>query len=435
MEFKLKENYPRFFYGWIIVAVSFLSLFFSLGVRVSFGVYYVAILDEFGWTRADTAGAFSLAMCVHALISPLSGYLIDRFNPRKFFPVGAAFLAAGLIACSNISSIWQLYLFFGVITAIGINMTGFATNMTIVPRWFFKKKGLASGMALSGIGAGSFIVAIGVGYIIKIAGWRNAFLITAGAVCIILIPAAAIFLRRSPDEIGLLPDNVKSSAKENNPSGSNKIKNQIFNSTKKEWTLSMAMKTAPFWWIVLTGACHGFMVNMMIVHEAIYIVDSGFSPLLAASILGITNGLSSVGNTCSGGLSDHIGRKVTLTLGACIAFSGMLFLFFLKTHPSTLLLYTFTILYGIGQGSYTAIYASSMSDLFAGPSLGKIMGVLSVGYGLGGAFSSYTGGYLFDITGSYVIPFICLMIAICLGSFGIWMASPEKVRLYSQRQK
>ncbi|MGD9158468.1 MAG: MFS transporter [Desulfobacteraceae bacterium] len=421
------KNSPRFFYGWIIVAVSFLSLFFSLGVRVSFGVYYVAILDEFGWTRADTAGAFSLAMCVHALISPLSGYLIDRFDPRKFFPAGAAFLAAGLIACSFISSIWHLYLFFGVITAIGINMTGFAPNMTIVPRWFLKNKGLASGLALSGIGAGSFVVATGVGYIIKMAGWRNAFLITAATVCIILIPAAAIFLRRSPDEIGLLPDNERSSVNKNDLPEVNTTKKQISNSTT-EWTLGTAMKTSPFRWVVLTGACHGFMVNMMIVHEAIYIVDSGFSTLLAASILGITNGLSSVGNTCFGGLSDHIGRKVSLTLGAFIAFSGMIFLFFLKTHPSTLLLYMFTILYGIGQGSYTAIYASSMADLFAGPSLGKIMAVLSVGYGLGGALSSYTGGYLFDITGSYIIPFICLMVAICLGSFGIWMASPDKIR-------
>ena len=186
------------------------------------------------------------------------------------------------------------------------------------------------------------------------------------------------------------------------------------------------MKTSPFWWVVLTGACHGFMVNMMIVHQAIYIVDSGFSPMLAASILGIRNGLSAIGNTFFGGLSDHIGRKVSLTLGAFVAFSGMVFLLFLQSHPSNLVLYMFTILYGTGQGAYTTIYASSMADLFAGPSLGKIMAVLSIGYGLGGAFSSYIGGYLFDITGNYMIPFMCLMFSICLGSFGIWMASPEK---------
>ena len=389
-------------------------------------MFYIAILDEYGWTRADTAGAFSLAMCIHALLSPVSGYLIDRFSPRKLFPVGAAFLAAGLIACSSIRWIWQLYLFFGVVTAIGINITGFAPNMTIVPRWFVKKKGLASGMALSGIGAGSFVVATVAGFIIKIAGWRNAFLVIAGTVCVILIPAAAIFLRRSPEEIGLLPDNVGSSPKKNDSIEVNKIKKQVLNNAKTVWTLGMAMKRPQFWWVVLTGACHGFMVNMMVVHQAIYIVDSGFSPVLAASILGVTTGLSSVGNTFFGGLSDRIGRKGSLTLGAVTAFSGMMFLLFLKTYPSNLLLYMFTILYGIGQGAYTTIYASSMADLFAGPSLGKVMAVLSVGYGLGGAFSSYMGGYLFDVMGSYLIPFICLMFCICLGAFGIWMAAPEK---------
>jgi MFS family permease len=104
----------------------------------------------------------------------------------------------------------------------------------------------------------------------------------------------------------------------------------------------------------------------------------------------------------------------------------MIFLLFLKAHPSSFLLVMFTVLYGTGQGAYTSIYASSMADLFAGPSLGKIMAVLSIGYGLGGAFSSYMGGYLFDINGNYMIPFICLMFSICLGSFGIWMASPGK---------
>lgn len=188
----------NFYYGWIIVAISFLTLFFSIGVRVSFGVYYVAILDEFGWSRANTAGAFSLAMFMHALFAPVSGYMIDRFSPRRLFPVGAAFLATGLISCSFINEIWQLYIFFGVMVAIGINMIGFAPNMTIVPRWFVKKKGLANGLAVSGIGLGALGVATAAGFIIELAGWRYSFLVTAGAVCLILIPAAAIFLRRSP---------------------------------------------------------------------------------------------------------------------------------------------------------------------------------------------------------------------------------------------
>ncbi len=416
-----------FYYGWIIVAVSFLTLFFSIGIRVSFGVYYVAILDEFRWSRASTALAFSIAMCVHAIFAPVSGYLIDRFSPRRLFPVGAIFLATGLILCSLINSKWQLYLFWGVFTAIGINMTGFAPNMAIVPRWFMKKKGLANGIAASGIGTGSLFVAMIAGVVIKNRGWRAAFLITAVAVLLIIIPAASIFLRRSPQEIGLSPDNGKGLKEKDTLPTSHTMTNH-----DRTWTIGMAVKTAPFWWINLTAACHGYIVSMMVVHQTIYIVDSGFSHLLAASILGITWGLGSIGNAFFGAISDRIGRKGTLALGSVLAFSGMVFFLFLKETHLNVLLYLFAMLYGIGQGAYSPIYASSMADLYAGPSFGKIIATVSVAYGIGGAFSSYAGGYLYDASGSYLLPFYSLMVCILLGAFGIWMASPEKNKFINQ---
>jgi len=419
-----------FYYGWIIVAVSFLTLFFSIGIRVSFGVYYVAILDDFRWSRADTALAFSIAMCVHAMFAPVSGYLIDRFSPRRLFPVGAAFLAIGLILCSFISNRWQLYLFWGVFTAIGINMTGFAPNMTIVPRWFIKKKGLANGIAASGIGAGSLFVAMIAGLIIKYWGWRAAFLVTATAVLLFIIPAASIFLRHSPQEIGLLPDNVKNRREERAGgilSGINAEK-----ISERQWTIGMAVKTAPFWWINLTAACHGYIVSMMVVHQTVYVVDSGFSHLLAASMLGITWGLGSIGNAFFGAISDRIGRKRALAFGSVLAFSGMLFFLFLKEAHLNILLYLFALLYGVGQGAYSPIYASSMADLYAGPSFGKIIATVSVAYGIGGAFSSYAGGYLYDARGSYLLPFLSHMVCILLGALGIWMASPEKNKIRYQ---
>ena len=429
MKFKSINNSQRYFYGWIIVAISFLTLFFSLGVRVSFGVFYVAILGEFGWTRADTAGAFSLAMCVHALFAPVTGYLIDRFSPRQLFPVGAAFLSIGLIACSFIDRIWQLYIFFGVLIAVGVNITGFAPNMTIVPRWFIRKKGTANGIALSGIGLGSLVVATFAGYIIEIAGWRIAFISIAAMVSLILIPASGIFLRRSPEEMGLLPDNGKAENKQATSSSTGEKTIRASLSVKGgQWTFISAMKTPAFWWINLTGASHGFMVNMMIVHQAAYVVDRGFSPLLAASTLGVVGCLQAAGNVYFGFLSDRIGREKSLAIGAAAAFAGMVMFILLSSSASLYLLYSSSILYGLGQGSYSSIYSSSMADFFSGPSFGRIISTISVGYGLGGAISSYMGGYLFDITGSYIIPFGCLMVSICTGVLGIWMASPEKLK-------
>lgn len=428
------DKSPRLFYGWIIVAVSFLTLFFSLGVRVSFGVFYVAILDDYGWTRADTAGAFSLAMFVHAMFAPVSGYLIDRFSPRKLFPAGAAFMAIGLITCSFIDRIWHLYVFFGVLIAIGVNMTGFAPNMAVVPRWFIRKKGTANGIALSGIGLGSLVVAMIAGFVIELAGWRIAFLTIAAGVSLILIPASGIFLRRSPEEIGLLPDNERLGSNRPLINGQDeKTIPEKLSFKGRQLTFSGAIKTPAFWWINLTGACHGFMVNMMIVHQAAYVVDMGFSPLLAASSLGLVGGLQAVGNVYFGFLSDRIGRYRSLAIGAAVAFSGMILFILINNSSSLWLLYTASILYGTGQGSYSSIYSSSMADFFSGPSFGRIISSISVGYGLGGALSSYMGGYYFDLMGSYHIPFIFLILSIITGWLGILMASLKKQKSEDRR--
>ena len=143
----MTETSHRFYYGWVIVAVSFFTIFFASSVRYCFGVFYVAILGEYGWGRAETAGAFSLAMVIHAFFSPVTGTLIDRFGPRTLFPLGAIFLALGLAAASRITAIWDLYLFFGVVIAIGINTLAFGPQrhsqpdslgwlpLSLVQRW------------------------------------------------------------------------------------------------------------------------------------------------------------------------------------------------------------------------------------------------------------------------------------------------------------
>ena len=136
----------RVYYGWVIVVVSFFTLFFTLGTRFSSGLFYVAILKECGWGRAATAGAFSLAMLIHGFFAIVTGTLIDRFGPRALFPIGAIFLAIGLAAASRINAIWHLYLFFGVVMAMGINTISFAPHMSRIPKWFIRRGGLASGL-------------------------------------------------------------------------------------------------------------------------------------------------------------------------------------------------------------------------------------------------------------------------------------------------
>ena len=200
----------RFYYGWVIVVVSFITLSLALGVRYSYSVFFVALVGEYGWSRAETAGAFSLAMVVHALFAPVTGVLIDRFGPRKLFPLGAIFLAVGLIASSRITTLGHLYVFFGVAVAIGVNTLSYAPHMSLVPTWFVQKRGFASGLVSSSLGIGTLIIVPLAERLIHMVGWRSTFLLFAGMIFCIVFPMTALFQRRSPEEIGQFPDGLSS---------------------------------------------------------------------------------------------------------------------------------------------------------------------------------------------------------------------------------
>ena len=422
--YNLMMKPQKFFYGWVIVAISFLTLSLALGIRLSFGIFYVALLGEYGWGRGETAGAFSLAMVFHAVFAPVSGNLIDRFSPRKLFPLGATVLVIGLVTASRITDIWHLYLIFGVVMSIGINSIGFGPHMALIPRWFKQKRGLASGLVLSGMGTGAMALAPLTEFMIETVGWRSAFLILAGIIVGVVIPTTAVFQRRSPHEVGQHPDGIDPEfSKVFSPQPQDSGKDRRYPDHSKQWTFKAAFVTRAFWWKALAVTCHGFFLNMLLVHQAVYVMDAGYSQILAASLLGLVAFLGSVGGILFGLLSDRISREIGFTLGSCGAFLGVILLLFVRDTSSPWILYSFVILYGLGHGALGPIYAALLSDLFPGDSLGRIMSTLAIEFGIGGALGAYLGGYFYDQMGSYLLPFLLLLVSIGLGVLGIWMAT------------
>ena len=161
------------YYGWVIVAVMFVTLFISLGFRFSFGVFYSAILDETGWRRADTAVVVSASMIVYACTAAPCGYLFDRLGARVLFPIGALCMGAGLMLCSKIDSLAGLTVAYGVMLGFSFAALGFIPHMAIVPRWFAQRRGLASAASLAGVGLGSLAVAAVSAELILRIGWRE----------------------------------------------------------------------------------------------------------------------------------------------------------------------------------------------------------------------------------------------------------------------
>jgi MFS family permease len=258
-------------------------------------------------------------------------------------------------------------------------------------------------------------------------GWRSAFLFLAGLLLCIIVPMTALFQRRTPREVGQYIDGATPVPVKKPQSQAEGCSQDIpLPHLTEQWTLRAAFCTKAYWCLALTSFSSGFVSNILLVHQAVHMVDLGYTKLLAASLVGVVGLLGSMGGIFSGSLSDRIGRENAYTLGNCAAFAGVLSFMFMRDSASWWMLYAFVILYGLGFASTSPINASAIGDLFPGNSLGKIMATQSQFFGLGGALGPYLGGYFHDYRGSYFVPFLLCLVGIILGIFGIWTAAPRR---------
>lgn len=195
----------RFFYGWVIVAVCSLTLVVSFGVRLSFSVFFVALVADFQWSRANAALVFSVNMIVFTVFSTFVGFALDRWGVRRVYTVGALVLALGLWYSSRIESLGQLMLTYGVVVGLGVTILGLGPQAGVIVRWFRRRRGLALGIAFAGTGFGSLLLTPGAELAIQQWGWRGAYR-GLSLLALALIPFIIIFLRLYPAELGLQPD-------------------------------------------------------------------------------------------------------------------------------------------------------------------------------------------------------------------------------------
>ncbi len=413
-----------FYYGWTIVAVALISMAFWLGIRSSFSVFYVTLLEEFPWNRAESAGVQSAALIAYTVMAPIVGGLIDRFGPRRVIVPGIMTLVFGLILCSYIQTLTQFYLFYGVIVGAGISCIGIVSYSAILAHWFEKKRGLASGIAVSGIGLGTFLLVPMSQQFINWWGWRLTFVITGCLILVILVPANALFLRHKPEELGQFPDGVNSSGSlENNHSRINPISLQ-----DSDWTLRKAINTVRFWALILFPFLALFGIYIILVHNVRFLVDQGVAKMTAAFIFAIVGILSSIFRIFWGWLSDRISRELTYSSGIICACLGVGSLLLFETKGSRIFIYSYAIFFGIGWGATAPMFMAVAADLFKGRIFGLIYGFLEAGIGIAGASGAWIAGFIFDKTQSYQAAFVLVIIAFLLSGCLVWLAAPRKYR-------
>lgn len=236
-----------FFYGWVIVAVVFVSMGIGVNARTAFSLLFPPILDEFHWDRGVTAGAFSFGFVVSAIMSPTLGRMMDRAGPRAVMELGVALMAAGLLLAPLTSEPWHLYLTLGVLVGGGSVCLGYSGQSLFLPNWFVRRRGLAVGLAFAGVGVGSITLLPWVQLVIESAGWRAAC-VAMGVLLLVVLAPINVLLRKRPEDMGLQPDGDATPDSASVAQASN-----VVNATwaAVDWTLGRAMRTAPFWWIAL----------------------------------------------------------------------------------------------------------------------------------------------------------------------------------------
>jgi MFS family permease len=415
----------NFFYGWVVVAVAFVSMGIAVNTRTAFSLLYPPILDEFGWERGATAGAFSLGFLASTAAVPLIGMMIDRYGPRLVLPLAGLLMAAGLIGVTFVSTPLQFSLTIGLLTVGGSMPLTYIGHSMFLPNWFVRNRGLAIGIAFSGVGVGSILMLPLLQAVIEASGWRVACEIMAG-LCVLLVPLNFLFQRKSPESVGLLPDGERSGSEGRKPAPSTVV-DQAW--VDRDWTLALAMRTPRFWWVAVAFFCALYAWYTVQVHQTRYLADVGFGAGEAAFALGLVGLFGVVGQIWIGHFSDRIGREWAWTIGMSGFIVTVLALLALDHNPSRPLMYLMVASQGLLGYGIASVFGAMPAELFAGRRFATIFGMLSVFGNIGAGVGPWLTGDLYDRTGSYESAFVLLVVLSVISIACIWMAAPRKVRL------
>jgi MFS family permease len=418
-----------FFYGWIIVAVTFVTMAIGVNARTAFSLFFPPILSEFGWERGVTAGAFSFGFVVSGAVSPLIGRLMDRAGPRAVMELGVVLMGGGLLLAPLTSQPWHLYLTIGVMVGAGSICLGYSGQSLFLPNWFVRRRGLAMGLAFAGVGLGSMTLLPWVQHMIEQTGWRTACT-AMGIMVLVVLGPINLLLRKKPDDMGLRPDGDAAPHATSVRPVSN-IVDPAWAAT--DWTLGRALATARFWWIAFGYFCGLYIWYAVQVHQTKFLLDIGFSPNVGVWALGTVSLLGIPGQIFLGHVSDRIGREAVWAIscaGFAICFAALIALTFV---PSLWLIYLMVMTQGALGYGLTSVMGAVVLEIFQGRHYGSIFGSIMLAALAGGAAGPWATGLLHDITGDYTIAFAIGIAMSVFSALAILMASPGKVRAVAGR--
>jgi MFS family permease len=407
--------------SWLILAGAFVTFTIGAGLMHSYAVFLIAFIEAFGWSRGETSIAYSVSQLVAGGTSPVVGTLVDRLGPRRLLLLGGGLLVVGLAGSAFIAHLWQIVVLYGVVMTFGANCLGLVVFVPLLSRHFVRRRGMAISIVQSANGFARALSAPLVQFAISGIGWRMTYLAEAAFMAALVLPLAAWFRHAEAP-----PRGRRDRGAETAPASVPTI------APRGGWTLAEAMHTPHFWLLFAVYLFTGLGSFFVSLHQLAFAVDRGFDKLYAAEVLGMGAFLAIFGTIITGTLSDYIGREVSAIMAYGFSIVGVVCALFITNSSQHLLLWLHACLFGLTWGARGPAITAKTADLFPGAQLGSILGVITIGSGIGSALGSWGAGFIFDVSGSYELAFILSIIAYLCGIVAFWALRRPPVRRAQQ---
>lgn len=390
--FRIKN---RIFYGWVVVVSMSTITLVMMGVNTSFGVFFKSFEDTFNLTRTTTSSILSSRMAFSSIFAVLGGWAVDRYGPRLVFSIMGFFIGLSLILTSQSTSVWQLFIVYSLLLAIGTGAI-FVVMTSTVLRWFDRKRGLALGIAGSGSGLGIALFAPLSAFLIDSFEWRSALMILGGIALLVIMPGSQL-LKKDPSEIGALPDGTALGYQ------TPKVKQGITSS--KTIPLLRMFRTTGFWSFLFIWLLMAFSATFVAIHIIPHSIDLGFSTIQSATILSLSGLTMIAGRLIAGVITDKLSAK---TVAVFCSFLQVIVILSLVWVQELWMLYLFGVVHGFAFGGFGTAMTLLIGETFSLEGIGKILGVLEIGIFIGAAIGPLLGGLIFDANGSYTLAFLIM---------------------------
>jgi len=415
----------KIFYGWWIVLATNIICMVGYGTWLySFGVFFKPMAAEFGWTRAMTAGAYSLRSIEGGIASPIVGWAVDKYGSRGVIVVGAIVSGFAFTLMPLVNSLLGFYLVYGILLSAGMSAMLYLPAWTVIAKWFRRRLSLAMALLAVGAGFGGLICAPASAYLISHYGWRWAFVVLGVVIWVVAIPLAMV-VRNSPEEMGLRPDGDAplDEMSQESDGTSESEQGDPGASTPVDFTLGQALRSSAFWMLALAFFFFGMAHSTVTVHMVPALTDAGIPMQKAAFSIGLLTLVSIIGRLTFGYLGDYLTKRYLFMVAYAFTGAGLLVLMNARTMG---MVYVFIFLFGVGFGGTVPLMPAIRADYFGRAALGKIQGFMNPVMMFAGAVGPIFAGYIFDSTGSYRIAFMVTGLLTFAAVVVMFFARPSK---------